>query len=60
MKCYERDCENDAGGPWSPYWCPGCDRERVERISRNLKQLGDDLKRAGQQMARHRQEKLGR
>lgn len=35
-KCYEPDCENEAGGPWSPYWCPECDRQRVERISRQL------------------------
>ena len=41
VKCYEPDCENEAGGRWSPYWCPECDHQRVERISANLKRLVD-------------------
>ena len=45
-KCFERDCDEPAGGRWSPYWCPTHDAERVERISRSLDEMTADIKEA--------------
>lgn len=33
---YEGKCENEAGTPWTPYWCPRCDKLRKEHISEQL------------------------
>lgn len=27
------DCDEPAGTPWGPYWCPDCDVRRLDRIS---------------------------
>lgn len=37
--CIERGCDNPAGTPWSPYWCPACDVARLDRISANLEDI---------------------
>lgn len=29
---------------WSPFWCPDCDRKRVEKITRQLKTICDNFK----------------
>lgn len=52
MKCvgfgpHEDKCENEAGTPWTPYWCPRCDEMRREHISRRLEQIRGDDGRAG-------------
>ena len=41
MKCIgfgakERVCENEAGTPWSQYWCDDCDADRREHITKRL------------------------
>lgn len=37
--CIETGCQNEAGTPWGPYWCPRHDRERLDRISAQLDAL---------------------
>jgi hypothetical protein len=44
-KCIEKDCREPAGTPWGPYWCADHDDERINRISRNLRGIVDDLHR---------------
>ena len=33
---YEGKCQNEAGTPWTPYWCPRCDELRRKHISDQL------------------------
>ena len=33
------DCDQPAGTPWGPYWCPDCDVRRLDRITTNLEAL---------------------
>jgi hypothetical protein len=33
------DCDQPAGTPWGPMWCPECDVKRLDRISKSLKNL---------------------
>jgi|GEM_PF-5450166 len=41
--CYE--CGNPVQSYlWSQYFCPGCDKERMDRIHKSLKQIQDDFK----------------
>ena len=40
-KCVEPDCDEPAGTPWGPYWCPTHDRERLDRISANLDAMAE-------------------
>jgi hypothetical protein len=37
--CIEADCDEAAGTDWGPYWCPECDRRRLDRISGQLASL---------------------
>ena len=37
--CAEPGCDKPAGTPWGPYWCPDCDDERMERVSRGLESV---------------------
>lgn len=30
------DCDQPAGTRWGPYWCPDCDKKRLDRITVNL------------------------
>lgn len=32
----EGKCENEAGTPWTPYWCLPCDEERRATITADL------------------------
>ncbi|MFL0459116.1 hypothetical protein ACH0CA_01365 [Kytococcus sedentarius] len=41
--CYEPHCEEPAGTRWGPYWCPVHDKERLDRIERNLEDLAAAL-----------------
>ena len=33
------ECNEPAGTLWGPYWCPEHDKERLDRISRNLVEI---------------------
>ena len=35
-------CGREAGSLWSPRWCPECNRERMERIDRQLRALAPE------------------
>ncbi len=37
------DCDQPAGTPWGPYWCPPCDVIRLDRISTSLGSMLADL-----------------
>jgi hypothetical protein len=37
--CVESGCDQDAGTWWGPYWCPDCDKERLDRISSLLDEI---------------------
>lgn len=37
--CIEAGCNEVAGTPWGPYWCPAHDEERRNRISAQLNDL---------------------
>lgn len=44
MKCigygpYEDKCENEAGTPWSPYWCSRCNALRMEAIAKQFEEI---------------------
>ena len=39
LRCYEKDCENEAGTAWSPYFCVDCNIKRMKRIDKNLKEI---------------------
>jgi len=43
MKCVEKDCEEKAGTPWTPYWCLKHDEERRTRITNQLENISKDL-----------------
>ena len=49
MKCvgfgeYEDICTNEAGTPWTPYWCARCDEIRKESISKNFEDMVINIK----------------
>lgn len=37
-------CDNKPGTPWTPYWCPECDKKRMDGISNSLKSMLRELK----------------
>lgn len=44
MKCLgygekEGKCKNEAGTPWSPHWCPECDKIRRETIAKQMEEI---------------------
>jgi hypothetical protein len=36
-------CAVAPGGRWSPYFCPDCDKRRVDHIGQNLRGIAADL-----------------
>jgi len=49
MKCigygiYRGKCSNQAGTPWTPYWCKRCDEIRKKTVTKQLKEIGKELK----------------
>ena len=38
-KCRVDGCDKPAGTAWSEYWCWECNSERLDRVSRQLKEL---------------------
>ena len=38
-ECIEPTCREPAGTLWGPLWCPACDKERLERITRSLEDI---------------------
>ncbi len=36
---YIGKCANQAGSPWSPYWCPRCNALRLDTIDSSLKDI---------------------
>ncbi len=38
--CVE-DCNSPAGTAWSPYWCFECNVIRMDRIGKQLEEMGD-------------------
>lgn len=38
-RCIEAGCEEPAGTPWGPLWCPDCDVQRLDRIGASLHAL---------------------
>ena len=44
-RCIECGIEYDENIAWkNPYWCPKCDKERRERITKKLHYLVDEMK----------------
>lgn len=43
-RCIERGCDEPAGTPWGPLWCADHDDERIERVSRQLHGIADELR----------------
>jgi len=39
-ECAEVGCNNPAGTAWSPHWCVDCNIKRINRIDKQLRQLG--------------------
>jgi hypothetical protein len=37
--CIEHGCNAEAGTLWGPLWCPEHDKERLDRITKNLDEL---------------------
>lgn len=37
----EGRCTNEAGTPWTPYWCPSCDELRRATITAQLEALSE-------------------
>lgn len=37
--CIESGCDKPAGTFWGPLWCPEHDRERLDRIGRQLAEI---------------------
>lgn len=37
--CIEPGCQSPAGTWWTPYWCPPCDEERIDRITAQIEDL---------------------
>lgn len=44
-KCIETDCEEIAGTVWSSFWCPSCNKKRMDKISQSLKEIDEILAR---------------
>ncbi len=49
MRCvgfgpHEGLCSNDAGTPWTPFWCPRCDELRRKSITESLEGILKDIK----------------
>ena len=42
-ECALEGCSRPAGTAWSPFWCFEHSRDRVERIRRELGELGEGL-----------------
>jgi len=40
---HEGSCENTAGTPWTPYWCPRCDTLRREHLDRQFEALAAEF-----------------
>lgn len=38
---FEGICENDAGTPWTDYWCDRCDKIRRATIRKQLENIRD-------------------
>jgi Zn finger protein HypA/HybF involved in hydrogenase expression len=38
------DCGQPAAGTkWGPYWCPDCDKKRLDRITASLEAIAGEL-----------------
>lgn len=42
--CIETGCDQPAGTGWGPYWCPEHDAERLDRITRNLETIAEEMR----------------
>jgi hypothetical protein len=40
---FEGKCTNEAGTPWTPYWCKRCDEIRRKTITKQLKEISDSF-----------------
>lgn len=43
---YEGKCDNKAGTPWTPYWCPRCDEIRKATITKQLESIAAKMRAA--------------
>lgn len=43
--CIESGCDLPAGTLWGPLWCPDHDRERLERVTRQMESLLNEARR---------------
>jgi hypothetical protein len=43
---FEGKCTNVAGSRWSPYWCPRCDKLRLDHISSQLAEINLQIAKA--------------
>ena len=48
MKCigygiYDRKCTNEAGTPWTKYWCKRCDDIRRETVGKQMREIRDSF-----------------
>ena len=41
--CVEVGCNEPAGTPWGPHWCPRHDTERIQRVTRGMERAKDAL-----------------
>jgi hypothetical protein len=39
----EGKCDQEAGTPWTPYWCPACDKVRREAITASLEAMAPEV-----------------
>ena len=40
---FEGKCTNEAGTPWTPYWCKRCDEIRRKTITKQLEEIKDSF-----------------
>lgn len=45
--CVEHGCDQAAGTWWGPLWCPGHDKERLDRVSAGFDRIEQELGEAG-------------
>lgn len=41
---FEGKCNNEAGTPWTPYWCNKCDELRRNKLSKSLQDIQEKFK----------------
>lgn len=42
--CIEPGCDRVAGTLWGPLWCPEHDQERLDRVSRQMREISESFR----------------